>query len=529
MQKKVLLGIVAVSFSLGIISLVLFYTLDTQQTYADEIISRASLSFEADLKEFVQSSGNSMEKLRQSHVQSAIKNLSADSLNDIAAHLISSDDFLKGIVLFSDRLNYVFYKDNDSWVTTFSKNQPDSLIDWQRLDSKLKPLSEWTDTYNFFMDKQNLTSIHQKLKTNNQVIWKAAKSQIPDKRELLFSIFQLHKKKQSPVLAAFMYKTAELGKRFSTVLQFSKPLVTIITTDKQTVTPIKTKDTALIATYDMLGVEVNKLIDNWNTEQPQKARNYSFEKLDKVFWTRIDSINPQNGVAGFAITVAEDDIYSTINRIDRFFLYVSFIFFFVGLSFYVIFRFKTRRTYNNKVLIPLKDGRLIDLIRKGETEYVEFKSSLRWDYREEKPNKILEEVILKSIAAFANAKGGTLFIGVNDDLEVIGLEPDFNTLKKKDVDYFELHLRKLINNQYGIRFSNAYLLIQFSILSGKTVCVVQIAPSSYPLYLKTKNKQGQVVEKFYVRSGNASHSIDLLQEINDYIAERFNKQGNLKG
>jgi hypothetical protein len=325
------------------------------------------------------------------------------------------------------------------------------------------------------------------------------------------------------VVAAYMYKTAELGKRFSTVLQFGNPLVTIVTTDNQTVTPIKTIDTAMIATYEQLSMEVNKLIDNWNTEQSKKARVYSFKKHDQVFWTRIDSISPQIGVKGFAITVAEDDIFTTVNRIDRLYLYISFFFFFLAVLFFVIYRLKTRNKYIDKELRPLTNEQLKALISKGETEYVEFKSSLRWDYREEKPNKVLEQVILKSIAAFANAKGGTLFIGVNDDLEVIGLEPDFNSLKKKDVDYFELHLRKLINNQYSIRFSNTYLLIQFAVLSGKSVCVIQVAPSNYPLYLKTKNNQGQMVEKFYVRSGNASHAIDLLQEINDYIEVRFKK------
>ena len=508
---------------MGGIGLFTYFLVNNQDTYADEIISKASKSFEADLKVFVQNSGISMEKLKQNSVQIEVQILTSDSLNSFAAQLIQNDIYLKGIVLFSDGLNYVFFRDNKTWVTTFSKNKRDSLIDWQRLNNKLEVVSEWTDTYNFFMDEKNLRSIRQTLKDENQVIWKAAKSQIPDKRDLLFSIFQLTTKDKNPVVAAFMYKTNELGSRFSTVLQFSNPLVTIITADNQTVTPIKTTDTAMIAVYEILSTEVNNLIENWNTEQENKARIYSFEKLDKVFWTRIDSISPQNGVKGFAITVAEDDIFTTVNRIDRLFLYSSYFFFLLAIIFYTISRIKIRLRKDKQELLPLSDELLKSLISKGETEFVEFKSSLRWDYREEKPNKVLEDVILKSIAAFANAKGGTLFIGVNDELEVIGLEPDFNSLKKSDVDYFELHLRKLINNQYSIRFSNTYLLIQFVVLSGKSVCVIQVAPSNYPLYLKTKNKQGQLVEKFYVRSGNASQAIDLLQEINEYIEARFKK------
>ena len=506
---------------MGGISLLTFFLIKNQQTYADEVISKASLSFETDLKTFIQNSGTSMEKLKQSSKQFEVQNLVSDSLNTFAAQLIQDDIYLKGIILFSDQQNYVFFRDNKTWVTTFGKNHVDSLIDWQRLNSKLEVVSEWTDTYNFFMDKENLFSIRQTLKDENHVIWKSAKSQIPDKRDLLFSIFQLNTKDKNPVVAAFMYKTNELGSRFSTVLQFNNPLVTIITTDKQTVTPIKTNDTSMITVYRQLSTEVDKLIQNWNTEQSKKSRIYSFEKFDQVFWTRIDSITPQNGVEGFAITVAEEDIFKTVSRIDRVFLYAALFFFLLAIIFFLVFRMKNKIGGNVKELQPLSNELLKTLIIKGETEYVEFKSSLRWDYREEKPNKILEDVILKSIAAFANAKGGTLFIGVNDDLEVIGLEPDFNSLKKKDVDYFELHLRKLINNQYSIRFSNTYLLIQFVVLSGKSVCVIQVAPSNYPLYLKTKNKQGQMIEKFYVRSGNASQSIDLLKEINEYIDLRF--------
>jgi len=521
MRKKTFFWIAIIFTILGSIGILTFFLVKNQQTYADEIISKASASFEVDLKTFIQNSGTTMDKLKQSSSHAHLQNTDADSLNIFAAQLIQNDDYLKGIVLFSDEMNYVFFRDKKTWVSTFSKKQADSLIDWQRLNNKLEVVSEWTDTYNFFMDKENLVSIRQTLKDEYQVIWKAARSQIPDKRDLLFSIFQLTTKDKNPVVAAFMYKTNELGSRFSTVLQFSNPLVTIITTDNQTVTPIKTTDTAMIAVYGILKKEVNNIIQNWNSEQGKKAKTYSFEKLDKVFWTKVDSISPQIGVEGFAITVAEEDIFSTVSRIDRMFLNASWFFFLLAITFFVISRLKTKNKNIDKELLPMNDELLKTLISKGETEYVEFKSSLRWDYREEKPNKILEDVILKSIAAFANAKGGTLFIGVNDDLEVIGLEPDFNSLKKKDVDYFELHLRKLINNQYSIRFSNTYLLIQFAVLSGKSVCVIQVAPSSYPLYLKAKNKQGQMAEKFYVRSGNASQSIDLLQEINEYIEVRF--------
>ena len=52
------------------------------------------------------------------------------------------------------------------------------------------------------------------------------------------------------------------------------------------------------------------------------------------------------------------------------------------------------------------------LIAAGESKTLEFKSSLRWDRREECVNKALEGVVVKTLAGFLNAAGGTLLIGV---------------------------------------------------------------------------------------------------------------------
>ena len=69
-----------------------------------------------------------------------------------------------------------------------------------------------------------------------------------------------------------------------------------------------------------------------------------------------------------------------------------------------------------------------DMISEGEHEELEFKSSLRWDTEQSCLNKALEGVTLKSIAAFNNTQGGRLLIGVRDDGQVLGLEPDYGTL-----------------------------------------------------------------------------------------------------
>ena len=80
------------------------------------------------------------------------------------------------------------------------------------------------------------------------------------------------------------------------------------------------------------------------------------------------------------------------------------------------------------------------------------KSSLRWDYKEGKLNKKLEEVIIKSVSAFNNYEVGYLVIGIDDDKNILGLSNDYASLKKNDSDYFELHLRNLISSAFTVRY-----------------------------------------------------------------------------
>ena len=163
---------------------------------------------------------------------------------------------------------------------------------------------------------------------------------------------------------------------------------------------------------------------------------------------------------------------------------------------------------------------LEDLIAEGESDELEFKATLRWDVKEGTINKKLEEVIMKTVAAFANSQGGTLLIGVGDDGEVIGLEPDYHSLGGVDRDKFELHLRNLLNQQFGTGFVTSKVVVKFHEVEEKEVCQIETAAAKEPVILTVKDKNGQPTEKFYARSGNSSQEIPL-SEMNAYIKERF--------
>jgi len=163
---------------------------------------------------------------------------------------------------------------------------------------------------------------------------------------------------------------------------------------------------------------------------------------------------------------------------------------------------------------------LADVIQTGEHNFLEFKSSMRWNIREAKVDKKIEQVILKSIAAFSNSEGGKLLIGIADDGEILGLEEDYNSLKEANKDHFELHLRNLINNSYGKDFAASNIRIKFPVVDEVEICEVDIKAGVKPLYLELADTNGQKKKNFYVRSGNSSQEL-AIDEVASYSRNRF--------
>ncbi len=162
----------------------------------------------------------------------------------------------------------------------------------------------------------------------------------------------------------------------------------------------------------------------------------------------------------------------------------------------------------------LDDVEVRALIGAGEGAETEFKSSARWDIREKRKSKELERVVVKTVAGFMNARGGTLLIGVDDDGNVIGLADDFQTVKKKNRDGYQLFLGDLLYGQLGKDLSKC-LDISFHVVDGCDVCILKCAASARPVYVIEGNS-----EELYVRIGNSTRKLSSKEAI-DYAKERW--------
>src|SRR5205807_6775168 len=103
---------------------------------------------------------------------------------------------------------------------------------------------------------------------------------------------------------------------------------------------------------------------------------------------------------------------------------------------------------------PVKPTPIEELIAQGESEHLEFKQTFQWDVQLGQPNKKLEEVAVKTIAAFANRDGGTLVFGVHDSGAIAGLEADLACFGGSK-DRLELHMTNVLNKHFSQAFRAA--------------------------------------------------------------------------
>jgi len=157
-----------------------------------------------------------------------------------------------------------------------------------------------------------------------------------------------------------------------------------------------------------------------------------------------------------------------------------------------------------------------ELIKRGESKTLEFKSTLRWNLKEnQRDDRTVTYAVLKTIAAFLNTDGGDLLIGVADDGSIIGVERD----QLDNDDKFMLHLAQVVRNGLGDRASTC-IDPKTQVVQGKTVCVVSCQRSPEPIFLKWKGVEASTEGDFFVRSGPGTVRLQS-GSAKQYILTRF--------
>ena len=157
-----------------------------------------------------------------------------------------------------------------------------------------------------------------------------------------------------------------------------------------------------------------------------------------------------------------------------------------------------------------------ELIKESESKTLEFKSTLRWNLKEDrKDDKRITHAALKTVAAFLNTEGGDLLLGVADDGSVIGIERD----RLGSDDKFMLHLAQVVRNGLGTR-AGTCIDPRVQIVDRKGVCVVSCQRSPEPVFLTWKGVETVEDGDFFVRSGPGTVKLSA-DDTREYIRTRF--------
>jgi len=177
----------------------------------------------------------------------------------------------------------------------------------------------------------------------------------------------------------------------------------------------------------------------------------------------------------------------------------------VGVGFGWVQRALHREKRFTRVYETLMSENLSQLIESGESEHLEFKASMRWDYENGKSNRALEEVVAKTVAGFMNHEGGLLLVGVEDDGRICGLERDYATLRTPGKDSWERCLVGVITTRLGGEWvSNLHT--RFYGHADQEVAALFIEPSRRAVYVKDGR-----ISRYFVRTGNATRELDARE------------------
>ncbi|MFV0182007.1 ATP-binding protein [Empedobacter falsenii] len=156
-----------------------------------------------------------------------------------------------------------------------------------------------------------------------------------------------------------------------------------------------------------------------------------------------------------------------------------------------------------------------------ESKFQEFKSSFFYSASETKQ----VDIILRTINGFLNSfEGGSLFIGVNDDGDIIGLDNDLNfDNKKRSLDQYKNEIVSAINYGFPKEIASLFIDIKFHMVNHLTYLEIEIKSYDSPIHYKnefwlrqanrTTILKGNDLTDFFARkmSVKASNSSDFLK------------------
>lgn len=258
---------------------------------------------------------------------------------------------------------------------------------------------------------------------------------------------------------------------------------------------------------------IAKALLEWGQNGRQFESPFRFKRDGQAWWCSLFP-SQEGGLPGeMGLLMPADDLASRLETITGTTFYVLIGVVAMSMIVVLVLAFDYRRRWRRFVIrrrsAPETETGLLQLIDQGESHALEFKSTMRWNLRAEKPGKEIELAWLKTVVAYLNTDGGLLLIGVQDDGNVLGLQAD----KFRNDDKLLLHFDNLIKQHVGLEFA-PYIDAKLMSAGDEQVLMVNCDRCDEPAFLINGED-----ESFYIRIGPSTRLLPT-SKIMDYLRER---------
>lgn len=254
------------------------------------------------------------------------------------------------------------------------------------------------------------------------------------------------------------------------------------------------------ATDPVAEIAIQQFIEQWETRDSSASDFFYSSTVENIPWrteARRFTVDRQSFWLG--VTVPEQELLPQIERRQNSILsqiIISTVILAIVLL-AILLRFimnTTKDIKGQEADIGSAENALREMIQRGESRKLEFKSTIRWNLKTEKPGKEIEIAWLKTVVAYLNSEGGHILIGVKDDGELLGLATD----NFKNDDKLLLHVNNLLKQHIGLEFSQ-FISVELQSIDDKQVLIIYCETAKMPVFLKHHND-----EQFYIRTGPSS-------------------------
>ncbi len=493
-------GALLVGFLLIFAGLNAYKYLSTRQEYSSKALLKIAENGLDHIETFFERVSKQLEIIKDLGENGVLEKSNITGLNKKFIPLLKNQQVFGGVILADETgWEYFLYQDGNFWITRITRRLNEgSLMEFTKWKRPDKPLAKWEKNSDYDPRKRPWF-----MKDAGRVHWSALYTFFQSGEPGITASISWKAKGKSPVTTVFALDIP--SSRIKDLLDMRRhqaeglPFLLDGSSNKI----IAGKAAGFDGDETNVQLLLERLVSKWEEQGKPKNEPVSIEIDSRQWFAVLSPVTSDAANFFIGVVVPEKVVMADFKKaLFRFDLKDAAAAIAGGLLLVFLFwRFVGFGQGRVQEVDPF--NRLMDYIRSGEGDRVEFKSTVRTNLRSGKPGKEIELAWLKALVAFLNSEGGVVLLGVDDTGRIVGVGPD----NFENSDRCLLHVKNLINQHIGAEFSS-FMTITLVEVDEKEVVMIECAPSKKPVFLKMGKN-----EEFFVRTGPSSVKLSPSQTI----------------